>query len=160
MFYPHMSQDKLNSVWLQPLGEKPLNPTRQPVANARAVRQPRGREAVSQVCYRQHGYFVSLLQFDNIHKLCNNNNIHQPVAFLGYTLLVLAGTPFCLQNCFSSSQHGIEKSICFKVRHVVLFFRPFSLNSTDEEIHQRTIFKRLSFHVIGYRLFVLIDGLQ
>lgn len=132
MFYPHMSQDKLDSVWLQPLGEKPLNPTRQPVANAWAVWQPRGHEAVSQVCYRQHGYFVSLLQFDNMHKLCNNNNIHQPVAFLSYTLLVLAGTPFCLQNCFSSLQHGIEKSICFKVRHVVLFFRPFSLNSTDE----------------------------
>lgn len=55
-----------------------------------------------------------------------NNNIHQPVAFLSYTLLILAGTPFCLQNCFSSSQHGIKKSICFKVRHVVHFFRPFS----------------------------------
>lgn len=49
ILYPHVCQDKLDSMWLQPPGQKPFDPFDQPVADARAIQRPRGHKAVPKV---------------------------------------------------------------------------------------------------------------
>lgn len=49
VLHHHVCQDMLDSMWLQPPGQKPFNPFDQPVADARAIQQPRRRQVLPKV---------------------------------------------------------------------------------------------------------------
>lgn len=47
--YPYVCQDKLDSMRLQPPGQKSVNPSDQPVASDGAIQQPTRRQTLQKV---------------------------------------------------------------------------------------------------------------